>query len=148
MYCKALNLLISGDMILPRISTNVSVYDMEPEADALAQFLASIDKYLPLPEDTLTLPSHGKPFRGLHTRIQQLHDHHRDRLAEVMEACTASPCSAADILPIMFKRELDLHQTTFAMGEALAHLHLLWFEGKLQRRLGPDAVYRFRRSAG
>ena len=148
LYCEALHVLISGDMILPRISTNVSVYDMEPEADALALFLESIDKFLPLPEGTLTLPSHGKPFRGLHTRVQQLHDHHRDRLAEVMDACLEKPCSAADILPIMFKRELDLHQTTFAMGEALAHLHLLWFEGKLQRRLGLDAVYRFTASPG
>jgi glyoxylase-like metal-dependent hydrolase (beta-lactamase superfamily II) len=148
LYCEALNVLISGDMILPRISTNVSVYDMEPEADALALFLESIDKFLPLPMDTLTLPSHGKPFRGLHTRITQLHDHHRDRLAEVMQACAANPCSAADILPVMFKRELDLHQTTFAMGEALAHLHLLWFEGKLQRQLRPDGVYRFSAPAG
>ena len=143
LYCDALNVLISGDMILPRISTNVSVYDMEPEADALSLFLESIDKFLPLPTDALCLPSHGKPFRGLHTRIQQLHDHHRDRLVEVIEACLEKPCSAADILPIMFKRELDLHQTTFAMGEALAHLHLLWFEGKLQRRLGGDGIYRF-----
>ena len=148
LYCEALNVLISGDMILPRISTNVSVYDMEPESDALTLFLESINKFLPLPESTLTLPSHGKPFRGLHTRITQLHDHHRDRLAEVMDACTLKPCSAADILPIMFKRELDLHQTTFAMGEALAHLHLLWFEGKLQRKLGQDAVYRFTAAAG
>ncbi len=143
LYCADLNVLVSGDMILPRISTNVSVYDQEPEADALRLFLDSIDKYKPLPEDTLTLPSHGKPFRGLHTRITQLHDHHRDRLAEVMDACRTTPCSAADILPIMFKRELDLHQTTFAMGEALAHLHLLWFEGKLQRRLGEGGIYRF-----
>jgi glyoxylase-like metal-dependent hydrolase (beta-lactamase superfamily II) len=147
LHCPALNVLISGDMILPRISTNVSVYDMEPEADALRLFLESIDKFLPLPTDTLTLPSHGKPFRGLHTRITQLHDHHRDRLAEVMEACLEKPCSAADILPVMFKRELDLHQTTFAMGEALAHLHLLWFEGKLQRRLGGDGIYRFSANA-
>ena len=148
LYCEALNVLISGDMILPRISTNVSVYDIEPEADALTLFLESIDKFLPLPADALSLPSHGKPFRGLHTRIQQLHDHHRDRLAEVMDACLEKPCSAADILPIMFKRELDLHQTTFAMGEALAHLHLLWLRGKLQRRLGPNAIYRFSAPAG
>jgi glyoxylase-like metal-dependent hydrolase (beta-lactamase superfamily II) len=136
-------LLISGDMVLPRISTNVSVYDMEPEANALTLFLASLDKFMPLPPDTLTLPSHGKPFRGLHTRIGQLHDHHRDRLEEVMQACTARPCCAADILPIMFRRKLDLHQTTFAMGEALAHLHALWFEGKLQRRWDLDGIYRF-----
>ena len=136
-------ILISGDMVLPRISTNVSVYDMEPESNALTLFLASIDKFLPLAADTLVLPSHGKPFRGLHTRIEQLHDHHRDRLAEVMQACAASPCSAADILPLMFRRKLDLHQTTFAMGEALAHLHAPWFEGKLTRCLGADGIYRF-----
>jgi glyoxylase-like metal-dependent hydrolase (beta-lactamase superfamily II) len=143
LHCKELDTLISGDMVLPRISTNVSVYDMEPESNALTLFLESIDKFLPLDKDTLVLPSHGKPFRGLHTRIGQLHDHHRDRLAEVMQACEAAPCSAADILPIMFPRKLDLHQTTFAMGEAVAHLHALWFQEKLTRQLNADGIYRF-----
>ncbi|MEO5671654.1 MAG: MBL fold metallo-hydrolase [Ramlibacter sp.] len=143
LYCDSLKTLISGDMILPRISTNVSVYDIEPESDPLRQFLESIDKFADLPMDTLTLPSHGKPFRGLHERIKQLHDHHRDRLAEVMEACGKAPQSAADVLPVMFKRPLDLHQTTFAMGESVAHLHALWFQGKLRRALGPDGIYRF-----
>lgn len=143
LHCAEINTLISGDMILPRISTNVSVYDTEPESNPLTLFLQSIDKFAPLHRDTLTLPSHGKPFKGLHTRITQLHDHHRDRLAEVVEACSASPCSGADILPVMFKRPLDLHQTTFAMGEAVAHLHTLWFEGKLQRERGADGIYRF-----
>ena len=143
LYCADIGVLISGDMVLPRISTNVSVYDLEPESDALTLFLASIDKFLPLPADTLVLPSHGKPFRGLHTRIGQLHDHHRDRLEEVMQACRAAPCSAADILPVMFRRPLDLHQTTFAMGEAVAHLHALWFKRQLSRRLDDDGIYRF-----
>ena len=143
LYCEQDKVLIGGDMMQPRISTNVSVYEMEPESNALTQFLDSIDRFRALPEDTLTLPSHGKPFQGLYKRIQQLHNHHRDRLAEVMEACTEAPQSAANILPIMFKRKLDLHQTTFAMGEAVAHLHTLWFEGKLVRRLEADGVYRF-----
>jgi glyoxylase-like metal-dependent hydrolase (beta-lactamase superfamily II) len=141
--CPEANLLISGDMVLPRISTNISVYDVEPESDPLALFLQSIDKFRALDPDTLVLPSHGKPFRGLHTRIAQLHAHHGERLAEVMQACAASPCSGADILPVMFRRTLDLHQTTFAMGEAVAHLHTLWFDGKLRRRQDSDGVYRF-----
>jgi glyoxylase-like metal-dependent hydrolase (beta-lactamase superfamily II) len=128
---------------LPRISTNVSVYDIEPESDPLRLFLESIDKFARLPEDTLVLPSHGKPFCGLHERIRQLHDHHRDRLAEVVDACEKAPQSAADILPVMFKRALDLHQTTFAMGESVAHLHALWFSGKLRRERGADGIYRF-----
>ena len=143
LYCDALKVLISGDMMLPRISTNVSVYEMEPEANALALFLASIDKFAGLPEDTLVLPSHGKPFRGLHARIRQLHEHHRDRLEEVMAASRDQPISAADALPVLFKRKLDLHQTTFAMGESVAHLHALWHAGKLRRFRDAEGVWRF-----
>jgi glyoxylase-like metal-dependent hydrolase (beta-lactamase superfamily II) len=147
LYCAELGLLIGGDMMLPRISTNVSVYEVEPEANALREFLDSIDKFKALPADTLTLPSHGKPFQGLHIRIRQLHDHHRDRLAEVMELCGRQAASAADVVPVMFKRPLDLHQKTFAMGEAVAHLHALWYEGRLSRALNDDGVYRFRTTA-
>ena len=143
LYCADLKVLIGGDMMLPRISTNVSVYEIEPESNPLKAFLESIDKFAPLPADTLTLPSHGKPFRGLHARIRQLHDHHRDRLAEVIQACAAAPQTAADVLPVLFKRKLDLHQTTFAMGESVAHLHALWYDGKLQRRRDAQGVWRF-----
>ena len=143
LHCEVLNVLIGGDMMLPRISTNVSVYEQEPEANSLKLFLDSIDKFLALPEDTLVLPSHGKPFTGMHIRVQQLHDHHRDRLAEVMTACASKACSAADILPVLFTRALDLHQTTFAIGESIAHLHKLWLEGQLSRNRGTDGVYRF-----
>jgi glyoxylase-like metal-dependent hydrolase (beta-lactamase superfamily II) len=140
-------LLISGDMVLPRISTNVSVYDLEPEADSLTLYLDSLTRYEPLPQDTLVLPSHGKPFTGLHARIRQLRDHHDERLADVMKACGEKPRHAADLLPVLFKRALDLHQTTFAMGEAVAHLHALWHTGKLVRALGGDGVWRFTASS-
>ena len=143
LYCEAANLLIGGDMMLPRISTNVSVHDNEPEGDPLRLFLDSIDKFKPLPADTLTLPSHGKPFTGLHQRIAQLHQHHQARLQEVMQLCSTRPSSAMDVVPVMFTRQLDMHQMTFALGEAVAHLHLLWHAGQLQRRRGDDSVYRF-----
>ena len=136
-------LLIGGDMMLPRISTNVSVHAGEPEANALRLFLDSIEKFKALPADTLGLPSHGKPFTGIHRRVEQLQEHHRDHLAELLAACTARPHTAAEALPILFKRALDLHQTTFAMGETIAHLHLLWFAGQLQRTRGADGVWRF-----
>lgn len=146
LYCAQLGLLISGDMVLPRISTNVSVFAVEPEANPVQLYLDSLAKFSHLPADTLVLPSHGKPFRGLHTRIQQLRDHHEARLAEVVDAC-AVPQSAADIVPVMFRRPLDAHQLTFALGEALSHLHKLWFDGVLAREIGADKVVRFRRAA-
>ncbi|HLU80055.1 MAG TPA: MBL fold metallo-hydrolase [Burkholderiaceae bacterium] len=142
LYCDSLKVLISGDMVLPRISTNVSVFDFEPEANPLPLYLKSLERYAHLAPDTLVLPSHGKPFRGLHERIAQQHAHHADRLAEVMEACV-EPQSTADIVPVLFKRKLDLHQLTFAMGEALAHLHALYFEGRLQRHMDEDGIWRF-----
>lgn len=143
LYCADRKLLISGDMVLPRISTNISIYEMEPNSDSLRLYLRSLDRYAPLPEDTLVLPSHGKPFLGLHTRIDQQREHHAERLAEVMTACTQQACSAADIVPIMFPRELDLHQLTFALGEALAHLHYLYYQGRLSRHQDAQGVVRF-----
>ena len=142
LYCEALKVLISGDMVLPRISTNVSVFAIEPEGNPLQQYLDSLGKFKDLPADTLVLPSHGRPFRGLHTRIAQLREHHCARLAEVMQACQ-TPHSAVDIVPLMFRRPLDAHTLTFALGEALAHLHKLWYDGLLRRAIGADGIIRF-----
>ncbi|VFR85012.1 SoxH protein, homolog [plant metagenome] len=144
LYSPALQTLISGDMVLPRISTNVSVFDSEPDADPLRLYLSSLAGYDDVPEDTLVLPSHGRPFKGLHERIAQQRHHHAERLQEVMEACDVQPCSAADIVPVLFKRKLDLHQLTFAMGEALAHLQALFHEGRLVRETGSDGIVRYR----
>ncbi|AWI53310.1 Zn-dependent hydrolase [Aquabacterium olei] len=143
LHCEADGLLISGDMLLPTISTNVSVTDMEPEGDALGLFLDSVERMRALPADTLALPSHGLPFTGIHTRIDQLHAHHAERLAEVEAACRARPSTAAEMLPVLFRRQLDLHQTTFAMGEAIAHLNYLWHRGVLRREQDKHGAWRY-----
>jgi glyoxylase-like metal-dependent hydrolase (beta-lactamase superfamily II) len=128
---------------LPRISTNVSVIDLEPEGNPLPLYLAGIDRLGSLPPQTLVLPSHGRPFTGLQQRVGQLHAHHEARLAEVADACAGGPCSAADLLGVLFKRKLDLHQTTFAIGESIAHLHALWMDGRLRRERDAGGVFRF-----
>jgi glyoxylase-like metal-dependent hydrolase (beta-lactamase superfamily II) len=139
-------------MVLPRISTNISVYNSEPEANPLHDFLESLSRYEALDASTLVLPSHGKPFgaapqdplaHGLHERIRQLREHHQDRLDEVRVACREQPGSGMDMIPVIFKRPLDLHQTTFAIGEAIAHLHALWFDGRLRRHRDAQGVWRF-----
>jgi glyoxylase-like metal-dependent hydrolase (beta-lactamase superfamily II) len=137
LYCESKNVLISGDMVLPRISTNISVYDIEPLSNPLQLFLDSLKKFAHLPPDCLCLPSHGKPFVGVHTRINQLSQHHADRLDELRAACKHSPMSALDAMAVLFKRELDGHQTIFALGESLAHLHFLWYQNEFERLEGP-----------
>jgi len=145
LYCAALGVCISGDMLLPKISTNVSVWSIEPNGDPLQQFLASIRAYLSLPPDTLILPSHGLPFRGAHERVAALEQHHADRLAELEASLAAAkgPLAAFEVLQTLFRRKLDTHQTTFAMGEAIAHIHYLLNAGRAARVVGADGIVRY-----
>lgn len=143
LHCEALNVLISGDMLLPRISTNIAVRSIDPWSNPLRQFLDSIRRYRALPEDVFVLPSHGLPFRGAHARIDQLEAHHAERLAALQAACAAAPRSAAEVMEVLFRRKLDTGQIFFAMGEAIAHLHHLHYDGKLSRGVAADGVARF-----
>jgi len=145
LYCKELNVVIAGDMLLSTISTNVSVWSIDPEGDPLRLFLESVARYRELPEDVLVLPSHGKPFRGAHARTAQLEEHHRQRFQELLDSLD-QPKSANDLLPVLFRRPLDAHQTFFAMGEAIAHLHYLYYAGKARRAVGADGVVRYARA--
>lgn len=147
LYCAELDVFIAGDMLLPRISTNISVSSVTPGDDPLGQFLDSLARYRNLlSERSLVLPSHGLPFRGAHERITQLEEHHRIRLTEMEEACVA-PRSAAELISTMFRRPLDPFQTFLALGETLAHLNYLARKGVLSRATGADGVVRFVASA-
>lgn len=146
LYCAALNVLISGDQVLPKISTNVSVWPHEPEADPLFWYIKSLDKFRHLPTDTLVLPSHNWPFRGLLERLDDLVQHHQERLDETLAACV-EPRRATEVLKVLFHRPLDDHQLFFAIGETLAHLHRLWRDDLLRRERDRDGVYLFQRAA-
>jgi len=145
LHCKELAVCISGDMLLPKISTNVSVWPVEPEGDPLGRFLASLDAFTALPRDTLILPSHGLPFIGAAERVAQLRAHHAARLAE-LEAAASEPRSAGELLPVLFRRPLDVQQLLFAMGEAIAHLNHLWLAGRLTRQTDHHGTIRFARA--
>jgi glyoxylase-like metal-dependent hydrolase (beta-lactamase superfamily II) len=144
LHCPELNLLASADQVLAHITPNVSVIWSEPEADPLAEFLASAGRFRDVPEDALVLPSHGRPFAGLHARLAALEDHHASRLARVAEACAGEPRSAHDMLDVLFRRKMDEHNLPFAMGEAIAHIVHLERKGTLRREEGRDGVLRFR----
>ena len=141
-HCAGLNVLISGDMLLPKISTNVSVWANDPQGDPLRLFLDSIESFTALRDDTLVLPSHGLPFIGIRARVKALSDHHRDRLGE-LQAAAGDKVSAFDVLPVLFRRKLDIQQQFFAMGEAIAHLNHGWHQGRLRREHGADDIIRF-----
>ena len=139
LYCESLELLIAGDQVLPRITPIVAVQAAEPDANPLAEFLFSIEKLRQLPAGTYVLPSHDKPFAGLHTRLDYLKSHHIERLEEFVEKC-AEPMSAAALAAEVFPRAMDGQNITFALGETLAHLNYLVVAGLMSRDTRPDGV--------
>lgn len=144
LFCESLGLFISGDQVLPRITTNVGVWGNQPDANPLARYLESLERLSALPEGLRVLPSHDRVFEGLHARISQLQQHHEDRLAKLLAACDV-PRSARDVLDVLFRRKLDDHQMRFAMAEAVAHLHLLHAQGSIVRT-EEGGVRRYHRS--
>ena len=143
LYCDALKIMISGDQILPVITSNVSVFPNEPEANPLKSWMESHDKFLDTPDDTLVLPAHNLPFKGVRQRLRDLIGHHEDRMLAIEEHCV-EPAVAKDLLPVLFARKLDSRQTMMALGEAIAHLHLLMHRNRIERTLHEDGKYRFR----
>jgi len=143
LYSPSLGILISGDQILPRISTNVSVSPAEPDGNPLADFLASLRSLAELPESTLVLPSHGLPFRGHRARVGDLLAHHEDRLDQLRTRMVGA-MTAVEALPLLFERALDSHELRFAIGETLAHLTYLVRSGEIDRELSAEEPWRFR----
>ena len=135
-------LLLSGDQVIPLITPNVSVMAIEPEANPLADWLESKRRFLALPDDVLVLPAHNTPFHGLHARLRYLIAHHEDHLAALEEACV-TPSVALELLPVIFRRKLDVEQTGLALGECIAHLNFLLQSGRVRRELDGDGLYRY-----
>ncbi len=133
-------ILLSGDQIIPRITPNVSVSPMEPEGNPLADWFESLPRFAELPEDTLVLPAHNTPFYGLRERVSFLLEHHEQHLSALLDAC-AEPRQAVDLLPVLFKRELSGQQMFLALGECIAHLHMLRERGQVRRALDADGIY-------
>jgi glyoxylase-like metal-dependent hydrolase (beta-lactamase superfamily II) len=146
LYCAEANILISGDQILPRITTNVSLWATEPDGDPLRRYLQTIEEFRPLPNDVFVLPSHDRPFYGLHDRLDGLHEHHRERLDATYDAIK-QPTTASEIFPVLFKRQIEGIQIGFAMGEALSHLNYLVVDGRLTRHKDQDGIVRYSRTA-
>ncbi len=142
LYCPSLKVLVSGDQILPVITSNVSVHPVEPEANPLKDWMESHDRFLKLPPDLLVLPAHNLPFHGVRERLRELIGHHEDRMLAIEEHCV-EPRLARELLPVLFRRELDPRQMMMALGEAIAHLHLLMYRNRIQRTLHEDGCYRF-----
>lgn len=140
LYCADLNLLISGDQILPTITSNVSVHPTEPAADPLAEWMISLAEMKHrVPADVLVLPAHGKPFRGAHARLDRLIHEHAACL-EALKALCREPKRATDVFPALFKAKISGANLFLATGESIAHLNYLRNVGEVVVETDEDGV--------
>lgn len=144
LYCADERILLAGDQLLPRISSNVLVTPIEPEANPLQLWLDSLLRLDHLAPDTLVLPSHERVFRGLHARTVELREHHEQQF-RVLRAHIAEhgPCTAFEAMLRLFPRLRHPMGDMLALGETIAHLSWLRYAGELRRVLDEDGVYRF-----
>ncbi len=141
LFCRELGVLISGDQVLPVITSNVSVSPTEPYGNPMLGWLESHEKFKRvLPDDALVLPAHNEPFYGVKNRLQELIDHHEDRMLILEENCV-EPQIATDLLPHLFKRKLEGPSMFMGLGECIAHLHCLMTRGRIERTLKDDRYY-------
>jgi glyoxylase-like metal-dependent hydrolase (beta-lactamase superfamily II) len=144
LYCAELRVLISGDQVLPRITSNVSVFPTEPEANPLAEWLESLASIRErVPDDVLVLPSHNEPFRGLHARLTELITGHEQRLTRVREEL-ATAKRAVDLFGVLFRRRVGMEMLTMATGESVAHLNCLIGRGLAARETDSSGVAWYR----
>jgi glyoxylase-like metal-dependent hydrolase (beta-lactamase superfamily II) len=143
LYCAADNLFLAADQVLAKITPNISVWAVDPEGDPLGLYVRSLNELrAQIPADALVLPGHQLPFYGLHTRSRELIAHHETRCGLIAQACRAAPRSAAELVPVLFSRELDPHQMSFAFSEVQAHVNYMLRRGELKWIEGSDDVER------
>lgn len=140
LWCREDDLFISGDQILPRISSNVSVFPTEPEGNPLQDWLDSCAKLRALvPDSALILPSHNEPFRGAPQRLTELIDDHEENLRKLLALC-AEPKRAVDVFPALFRSRITSGNYGMATGESIAHLNCLRARGEIRRAIDQDGV--------
>ncbi|MBK7061306.1 MAG: MBL fold metallo-hydrolase [Rubrivivax sp.] len=151
LFCPEQKLLISGDQVLPRISSNVSVNPIEPDADPMGDWLASLAKLRQLvSDDVLVLPSHNEPFRGLHTRLDALASGQERALQRLLRRLS-EPRRAIDVFGALFARQIgdaDVGLLGMATGESIACLNHLLQRGEASAELDDAGVRWYRAAAG
>ena len=139
-FSEELNVFISGDQLLPTISSHVGIFPTEPEANPVEDWIASCHKLLKiLPKNVLVLPGHGRPFIGADKRLKALIEHHEtslDKLHDILK----TPKRAVDVFDVLFKREIDDSNLIMATGESLGHLNCLLYRGLIKKSFANNKI--------
>jgi len=132
LYDEKNKVLFSGDHVLSEITTHIAPIDLAGH-NQLDRYLKSLRRLQRL-EVELVLPAHEKPFTHLSQRVEELLEHHRQRLEQVLLAVRHHPLSPLEIASQVqwmtgLWEQMDAMNRLLAIQETLAHLHLLQENG-------------------
>ncbi len=144
LYSDEHRLLLSGDHVLPRITPNISFHSQQ-DANPLGDYLQSLDRMRHFHPDEV-LPAHEYRFTNLAGRIDDIVQHHAERLEAILDVVIARPgITSWDLtLSLEWSRpitEIPVYMQRAANGETLAHLVLLERQGKVRREAGRPARF-------
>ena len=146
LYSEQKNVFICGDVLLPRITPNVSVNPAHPDSNPLRDWLESLEKIKQsIPHDVLVLPSHGYPYQGAHRRIEAIVNNHHEKLDRIYQYID-EPKSVTELFPILFDSKINQHTLVLAVGETMSHLNYLVAENRLKKSIDEKGLYLFSRT--
>ena len=145
LYDADTKLMVAGDHVLGDITPNISA--MTREENPLSDFLRSLDKVYEYDVD-LALPGHRSLIQDFRGRVDELKDHHRQRLDEVLAILDGKTLSGYDVASRMTWNmkahtweDVGIMQKWFATGEAIAHLQLLEEKGAVASEDRGDTAF-------
>jgi len=143
LYEPARKWFLAGDVVLGDITPNIPQWNQED--NLLGQYLDSLDKIRRM-DIALVLPGHRRLIRDHRGRIDEIKEHHRARLEEIMGILTSGPADAF-VLASRMKWDIasdwasfPVTQKWFATGETIAHLAYLEAQGRISRRFDPQGI--------
>ncbi len=122
-YCPEQHVLFSTDAILPKVTPNIGVHWFY-QGNPLGDYLQSLKKLETL-DVRLVVPSHGRPFKGHRTWIENTRRHHASRCDSILGAMGERTLDAYSIAGEIWGQDRPLLDRRFAMAEALSHLEYM-----------------------
>ncbi|GAA4544673.1 MBL fold metallo-hydrolase [Amycolatopsis samaneae] len=140
-------LLFSGDHVLPHITPSIGFQPVPAELP-LNDYIDSLRLIRDMPDQRL-LPAHGPVTDSVHARVDELLEHHRQRLETMGQEAMAGASTAFEIASnrgwtrrSRKLSEMDAFNQMLAVLETGAHLDLLVSQGRLAAR-DVDGVRRY-----
>lgn len=137
-------ILFTGDHILPTITPNVAIH-AQSHGSPLGDYMRSLDIVQDL-DVKYVLPAHEFNIKVLKERIIEIHDHHKERLEEMLR-CTDRGGSTAWEVAGRVKwatgtlDDFEPFMQRAAVGETLAHLEYLFEQGQLAKVMRGKQLY-------